>query len=497
MSIRTLVEDPEFQALDPEVQSEALKRAGAPDAFINDYIESGIQKPKAPPQAGAMERFAEPFVGAGKGLLALGKSSAKVLGGDMQAGMDLVGSVSNGLVNAQADQFAKAKEDAAAGRHIAGIGHTAAGMLPLIGPTAANIGDAVGEGNYAGAAGQATLAALPLLKPAKILNPVASVLTNRAAKRALESIGGGAPGSIKLLKTLEQNPGLIEDLGVGTRRTLAETAKGIKNRYGKTVEDFQTIGVPVDKSQAVKAIQDRAAQEVAQFPSSAPGGPPVEISGNPALKRSLDKNADLLNQIPNDAPAGELFKLRKQLGGPARKAYARQVGDTPPPSVEAAGLSRDELSKALHSALPETKAADAAYSNWKNISTRLGRQADIDASQSGKAAFGDYLKGRLVAGVIGGSGAGLLGGPAGAGTGALIGGTGAIVGSYLAKSPFWDSLRAVTYAKIASSIKAGDMSGAFDTLTDAATAYALTEEAGRRAKAKEALRNQGAGVVGP
>src|SRR5262245_20800685 len=91
MSIRSLIADPAFQALDPEVQSAALKRAGAPDAFINDYIDSGITRthpaptqpvsPHSPvalthndkPEGSALSRFAEPFVEAGRAALALGK----------------------------------------------------------------------------------------------------------------------------------------------------------------------------------------------------------------------------------------------------------------------------------------------------------------------------------------------------------------------------------------------------------------------------------------
>lgn len=448
-------------------------------------------------QRGPLERFAEPFVGAVKGIGGLAATAGKVLGGDMQAGLEGITNIGVGLGQAQLGQLEKAKADAREGRDGMGVLHTAAAGVPIVGPMVGDFADAIQDGNYAGAAGQATLAAMPLIKPAKILNPVASALTKRAAVRALEAIGGGPAGSTKLLSTLEKSPGLIEDLGIGSRRTLAERAKGLKNQYGKTVEDFQTIGVPVDTTPAIDAVKARAAQEVAQFPSAIPGGPPVEVSGNPALKRALDKGVGALQAVGTDPPAGELFKFRKQLGGPARKAYARQVGDVPPPSVEAAGLTRDSLSKVLHDALPETKTADAAYSNWAKISTRLGRQADIDISQAGKAAFGDYLKGRLIAGVIGGSGAGLFGGPAGAGAGALVGGGGALIGSYLAKSPFWDSLRAVTYAKIARHINAGNMSGAFDTLTDAATTYAVTEETSRRAKAQKALESQGQGVVAP
>lgn len=489
----TVLEFPDDTA--PEVMQAAVKRHLSSAVTEQDLAFEKNQQ--AQDKRGPVERFAEPFIGAAKGIGVLGKTAVDWASGDVVAPWEAAKGLVKGDIASRAHQEEEAKADAAHGRDAMGVLHSTASLVPVLGPMVGDFADAIKEGNYAGAAGQATLAAAPFLKPAKLLNPVASVLTKRAAVRALEAIGGGPAGSTKLLGTLEKSPGLIEDLGVGSRRTLAERAKGLKNQYGKVVEDFQTIGVPVDTTPAIGAVKARAAQEVSQFPSATPGGAPVEVSGNPALKRAMDKGASVLEQAGVDPPAGELFKFRKQLGGPARKAYARQVGDVPPPSVEAAGVTRDALSKVLHEALPETKAADTAYSNWAKISTRLGRQADIDISQAGKAAFGDYLKGRLIAGVIGGSGAGLLGGPAGAGAGALMGGTGALVGSYLAKSPFWDSLRAVTYAKIARHINAGNMSGAFDVLTDAATTYAVTEETSRRAKAQKALESQGQGVVAP
>jgi hypothetical protein len=46
--IRGLVNDPQFQGMNPEDQSALLKQAGAPDGFINEYIESGVDKGPAP-----------------------------------------------------------------------------------------------------------------------------------------------------------------------------------------------------------------------------------------------------------------------------------------------------------------------------------------------------------------------------------------------------------------------------------------------------------------
>lgn len=51
------------------------------------------------------------------------------------------------LINAQVDQFSKAKQDYAKGHYSEMLGHGAAGLLPLLGPAAAHAGEAIGTGD--------------------------------------------------------------------------------------------------------------------------------------------------------------------------------------------------------------------------------------------------------------------------------------------------------------------------------------------------------------
>jgi hypothetical protein len=56
-----------------------------------------------------------------------------------------------GLVKAQTAQLGKARDAFGAGRYSEMVGHAAAGMLPVVGPVAANIGEGIGEtGDIAG-----------------------------------------------------------------------------------------------------------------------------------------------------------------------------------------------------------------------------------------------------------------------------------------------------------------------------------------------------------
>ena len=70
-----------------------------------------------------------------------------------------------GLAGAQMDQFRKAGKAFQEGRYVEGIGQGAAGMLPVLGPAAASIGEQMGSGDIAGGLG----AALPSLVPAGAL----------------------------------------------------------------------------------------------------------------------------------------------------------------------------------------------------------------------------------------------------------------------------------------------------------------------------------------
>jgi hypothetical protein len=80
------------------------------------------------------------------------------------------------IYNAHADQFGKAKEAFGQGRYSEAAGHGMAGVVPIIGPAAANVGEQIGAGDVAGGLGAAT----GLLTGAAVAGPVARGVGNVA-----------------------------------------------------------------------------------------------------------------------------------------------------------------------------------------------------------------------------------------------------------------------------------------------------------------------------
>lgn len=84
-----------------------------------------------------------------------------------------------GLGEAQLEQFKKGKEAYDAGRYSEAFGHTLAGVVPLVGPQAANIGENIGSGHVAEGLGQGA-------------GLVGAIVGPTAAARALQKVQGTA-----------------------------------------------------------------------------------------------------------------------------------------------------------------------------------------------------------------------------------------------------------------------------------------------------------------
>ena len=170
------------------------------------YESFQASQPSIPEEPSAMSRFVEPFKEAGRGIGQLveavgqkpGFGSPEEIAAIIPGGAATY-KLGTGLVGAQLEQLKKAYEAQQEGRGTEALGHTAAGILPMAGPMAANIGEALGEGNVAGAAGQATLAAAPFML-GKAGRGVAA--TGRAVSRG----AAGAGGALDTLTAFAEHP---------------------------------------------------------------------------------------------------------------------------------------------------------------------------------------------------------------------------------------------------------------------------------------------------
>ncbi len=448
-------------------------------------FERNLQEPT---RRSAASRFIEPVSNAVKGIPKLvgdlADANLSAMTGDPSKAVEF----GKNLIAPHVAQLEKAKQALGEGRISEAIGHGGAAALPVFGPPAADIGEALGEGNVAGALGQGAV----MLAPKGITatgDVVSSVLRSRAATQALEAIGSGK-GGLKLKQVLNENPQLIEDLGVGSRSSLLEKAAKQRSSAGDAIKALQADTTPVSAQSAINQVLGKANEQAINVPAA--GQSLIERSGNAPLRDALRAETSLPAEMESgyagQIPAGELFRLRAQLGRRASSAYDRTPGSPPPVSSEAPAAMRDALSDTLHQQVPQSKVADAAYSNWNKISNRLKKSADADINAKNNTSFGDYMKGRIASATIGAAAGGAVGNLPGAAAGGLV-------GVILAKSPFWHSLKATTYAKMARYINAADYPAAYTLLANEAGEYGISSDLDRNRKAREILNNQAQGSL--
>lgn len=227
-----------------------------------------------------------------------------------------------GLVKAQGREFGKAYDEAGSdkpGSTLAALGHGAAGMLPLLGPMAANVGEDLGKGGGGDprALGRAFVNGSALLGPTM-------------GKSALEVGPGVADWGAKLAT---ENPGLAS--------AAAGAAEGYMLHGGKGAL-MGAIGVPTVRS-LIKGLRKtpeaEAGDAAAGAAPTAPQAPtPKPPSGGNGSGRTFEMTAN------EKAGVDALEDLGKRTGGVASKT----VPNSGPNSTTAApkSLNRPSRSKA-------------------------------------------------------------------------------------------------------------------------------------------------------
>jgi hypothetical protein len=132
-------------------KASAAPRSPAQDEAYRTWQEGGPFRAEGfmppPPDGSALGRF-----GSGAWEMLNPIEMAKGIGHAVMNPIDTASSV----IAAQGQQFVKAYDAAKQGRYSEMVGHGAAGLIPLVGPVAANVGERIGEGDIAGGLGAAT-----------------------------------------------------------------------------------------------------------------------------------------------------------------------------------------------------------------------------------------------------------------------------------------------------------------------------------------------------
>lgn len=137
------------------------------------------------------------------------------------------------LVGAQLEQFGKAADAFKEGRYSEAAGYAGAGVLPVIGPVAANIGEQIGGGDVAGGLGAAT----GVIAPMAAARPVAGAVARKASKlkaRAAAAVTPAPEVADAARWALEQ--GVPVDVATASGNRVVSGAKNLADRsLGGTV----------------------------------------------------------------------------------------------------------------------------------------------------------------------------------------------------------------------------------------------------------------------
>lgn len=237
----------------------------APDQPADKWAK--YAEPEAPPQISAQPEESHPLRDFASNFI----DAVNPIPGIKQLVAHPIDTAKN-LVNAQGDQFREASHDlhdtrempSVAGRLSSAFGHTVAGLLPLVGPAAAEAGEQIGNGDVAGGLGHgmgliANVAAVPEL--VKGTGKLVRLPSEPLAKGALGIRGdteayGATPGKAILEETSGVRPGAIAK---SARGRIGELSTELEHRAASSTTPARltparnVISTAIDKARAANS----------------------------------------------------------------------------------------------------------------------------------------------------------------------------------------------------------------------------------------------------
>lgn len=400
------------------------------------------------------------------------------------------------ILKKQGEQFGKAAEEFRQGRYSEATGHAAAGVLPIVGPLAAEAGEQIGAGDIAGGLGKTAGLLVPLgaaegaakvgskLAPAAAADALEAGAAARVAETITPKVGANkirfantaervAPQLAKELPKTWSRAGLqshVETQLAAAEAALDEAANSrlaarsfptndiisglLAKRRRLTAEAVEGSSVPRETVTRNSAILDESGTpiEVSEG-QTAPIGRDVVPSPNATRVAQIDKAIDEIRRLGTQARYEPLRRIREAYDAPAKAMYhPSMTADFLAKKGEALGAAdvTSVLRERLGRLEPETAAANATYALYRNASDVMKA---LEETERARPKVGRQIMGRLTGSLVGEHAAGLPG----AATGFLLG---PLVDQAL--SAGWTSRlqTARLMSDLATSIRSGDVSRA-------------------------------------
>lgn len=343
------------------------------------------------------------------------------------------------MLAAQGQQFEKAGADFQQGRLAEGLGHTTAGILPVIGPAAAHAGETIAAGDVAGGIGQGVGLTAPFVTGPAIKGGRAVLDATGIGERVAGAAERGATarfvdatapkvGQNKLRfanRAAEAAPDVLRNTTANTRTGLqAEVEAKLENAVAGLDAAADTRGANASMPTAPILNALRAARQ--KLVSESIKGSPLDplVSGkdvvptpNQGRVAMIDRAIAEVEGLGPTARFEALRRMRQAYDQIARVKYSPAVtpdylakqGDATA-AADVSGALRDALAPAS----PETAAANADYALYKSVSDVLKATEETERA---RPTVGRTIMARGVGAAAGGA----SGGGPGAALGAILG----------------------------------------------------------------------------
>lgn len=263
--------------------------------------------------------------------------------------------IKRAIVDPAIGEFHKAVDDYNKGHYSEMLGHGAAGLIPLVGPWAASMGERAGKGDIAGTAAE-LVTGLAAPKIAEKVMPTVDSLNQRAAKL-----------SAKVYKTADATK-----KGMGLSTPLQAAQEGI-------IGSYKTLGDKVDAARSAKH-----AERVAAYDAATKQGVTVDVS------KEVQPIIDRIKQAKSNA--GTLTKdVIEDVDGFVKKLTTKTMPDGSIVPRDLTKLTPNDIQsltgqvKGEHGLLTYDESASKAVQNVSNeVRQKFLDKLDEKLPQAGK-----------------------------------------------------------------------------------------------------------------
>lgn len=418
MPQRTLSEA-EFNAIKQKVLSEAPQNLSEQDFYR-------WAQPRMAAAVGAAENLPAQPEGSALGRFAAGVwemvNPVSLVTGVAQAARHPI-DTGTAIVGAMGNELGKARDLYREGRYVEAAGHGLAGVLPVVGPAAAETGEQIASGDVAGGLGKMTglvapVAVAPAVKAGmrsvpRVAGPTAKALEGGAAEMVADVASPKVGGQVKLRmgnQARELTPELLKrgEAGAWTRGGLHANVQEGLARAEEALDaaaDARNAGKPIVTKpiiDALKAEREKLVAKATGADKPVPVQKPVkgsffetETVGEPAGKdvvpgpnkgrvAEIDRAIKEVESLGEQAHYEAIRRIRQAYDGPAKAIYSPAVTAdylTAQGSKLGAADVTGALRKALAAEDPATAAANADYHLYRTMDDVIQAAKETEAQR--------------------------------------------------------------------------------------------------------------------